>query len=280
MVLEVASSMTDCCSSNGATEAPVPLETGHMMINDVNIGYCRYGSGPNFLLCICGAVGCYAKDFPETLIRHFDPTLMTIVCIDPPGYGTSRPPDRKQEIMRCTKDSEFCVKLMQGLNLVPFTVCGWSEGARTAVDVAARGPTIAHKMILMAAGTRVNAMGANAFRGMRNTDQWLPTARAPYLKHYDEAFLRKQWADLCDVVVEVYEMMGGRFPCDHKLVQITQPSLIVNGGQDRFCADPKTNFLNVLKNARLETQFHGGHDFHIKYPKWFADKVQAFIKEK
>ena len=37
---------------------------------------------------------------------------------------------------------------------------------------------------------------------MRNTDQWMAQAREPYLKHYDEAFLKKQWADLCDVVVE------------------------------------------------------------------------------
>lgn len=36
--------------------------------------------------------------------------------------------------------------------------------------------------------------------GMRNTDQWLEQNKEPYLKFYDEAFLRKQWADLCDVV--------------------------------------------------------------------------------
>lgn len=46
---------------------------------------------------------------------------------------------------------------------------------------------------------------------MRNTDQWLPTARQPYLKHYDEAFLKKQWADLCDVVVESVFFYFGEF---------------------------------------------------------------------
>ncbi|GMT23021.1 hypothetical protein PFISCL1PPCAC_14318 [Pristionchus fissidentatus] len=260
-------------------DTPAPLETGHVEINGINIGYCRYGTGPNLILCICGAVGCYAKDFPETLLRHFDPSLVTLICIDPPGYGTSRPPDRKQEVMRSTKDSEFCVKLMQSLELVPFTVCGWSEGARTAVEVAARGgPSVVNRMILMAPATRINELAANAFKGMRNTDHWLASAKAPYLAHYDEAFLKKQWADVCDVVVEVFEMLGGRFPCDQRLGQITQPTLILTGGQDRFCTDPKTTLLKVLKNARVETQLHGNHDFHIKYPKWFAEKVQTFVK--
>ncbi|EPB68674.1 hypothetical protein ANCCEY_12226 [Ancylostoma ceylanicum] len=54
----------------------------------------------------------------------------------------------------------------------------------------------------------------------------------------------------------------------------------MNGGQDRFCADAKACFLSVLKNARLEVHAQGGHDFYVKYPKWFTDKVQTFIKEK
>jgi hypothetical protein len=35
---------------------------------------------------------------------------------------------------------------------------------------------------------------------MRNTDQWLPSAKEVYLQHYSEEFLKEQWAALCDVV--------------------------------------------------------------------------------
>ncbi|GMS79183.1 hypothetical protein PENTCL1PPCAC_1358, partial [Pristionchus entomophagus] len=258
---------------------PVPVEKGHLLINDVNIGYCRYGSGPNYLLCICGAVGCYAKDFPEALITRFDPDLMTVICIDPPGYGTSNSVPRKQEVLRATKDSVFCVRLMQELDLVPFTVCGWSEGSRTAQHVAGNGPAIVKKMILMAPFAQVKADAVNVFKGLRNTDQWLPAMKKPYLEHCSEEFLRKQWADNVDLVVEVYNMMGGRFPCADVLRKITQPSLIMIGGQDKFCNDPKEVFLKVLKNARLETQLHGSHDFHLQYQKWFVSKVQSFVLE-
>lgn len=85
---------------------------GHEIVKDVNIGYCKYGHGPKYILCICGAVGCYKKDWPVKVLSNFSPEEVTMVCIDPPGYGTSRPPDRKQEVQRCMKDSEYCLGLM------------------------------------------------------------------------------------------------------------------------------------------------------------------------
>ncbi|CAJ0963376.1 unnamed protein product, partial [Mesorhabditis belari] len=258
---------------------PTAVTEAFEKIQDLQIGYCRYGNGPNNMLFICGAVGCYKKDWPSSVLQQFDPALVTIICIDPPGYGTSRPPDRKQEVNRCMKDSVFCLELMNKLDLNPFTIVGWSEGARTAVHVAASGKQKVNRMILLAAGTKVDQRGAWAFRGMRDTDLWLPNARAPYLAHYSNDFLKKQWADLCDVVQEVFDMMGGRFTSDLVLSSIKCPSLIMTGGQDRFCTDPKVNFTPVLKNCRVETHLHGGHDFHIKYAKWFAEKVQNFIKE-
>uniref|UniRef100_A0A0K0DPH7 AB hydrolase-1 domain-containing protein n=1 Tax=Angiostrongylus cantonensis TaxID=6313 RepID=A0A0K0DPH7_ANGCA len=116
----------------------------------LHIGYSLYGSGPKFMLCICGAVGCYKKDWPLSLLEYFDQTLVTIVCIDPPGYGTSRPPDRAQE----------------KLGLTPFTVVGWSEGARTAIHVAGQGgETKVNKLILLAAASKVTKLGALAFFG-------------------------------------------------------------------------------------------------------------------
>uniref|UniRef100_A0A0M3IXC1 Alpha/beta hydrolase n=1 Tax=Ascaris lumbricoides TaxID=6252 RepID=A0A0M3IXC1_ASCLU len=43
--------------------------------------------------------GCYKKDYPDCVLSAFNPSVYTIVCIDPPGYGTSRPPDRLRFII-------------------------------------------------------------------------------------------------------------------------------------------------------------------------------------
>lgn len=52
---------------------------------------------------------------------------------------------------------------------------GWSEGARTAVHVAAKGKDKVNRMILLAGGTKVNHLGAMAFKGM-NRLSLLPTS--------------------------------------------------------------------------------------------------------
>uniref|UniRef100_A0A0N5B032 AB hydrolase-1 domain-containing protein n=1 Tax=Syphacia muris TaxID=451379 RepID=A0A0N5B032_9BILA len=238
-----ASIKSDKCGNKLA-----PIVESTTLINDIKIGYCTYGWGDMKMLFICGGVGCYKKDFPEPVLRAFDPSLYTIVCIDPPGYGTSRPPDRKQEVNRCMKDAVFCIKLMEYLHLTPFSVLGWSEGARTAVHVAGQGKQMVQSMILLAAGTRIDNRGAGIFRGMRNTDQWLPDALEVYLQYYSKEFVTKQWADLCDVV-QVYDLLGGRFPSDYVLPNLKLPSLVLTGGMDRFCSDPKY-FSSVLPNCK------------------------------
>lgn len=42
---------------------------------------------------------------------------------------------------------------------------GWSEGARTTVHVAAKGKEKVNRMIVMAGATKVNHLGAMAFKG-------------------------------------------------------------------------------------------------------------------
>ncbi len=62
------------------------------------------------------------------------------------------------------------------------------------------------------------------------------------------------------------------------LPQVKCPALIINGGADRFVMDPKL-MADKLANCRMEVHSMGSHDLHIKYPKWFAMKISAFVKE-
>uniref|UniRef100_A0AC35TLD9 AB hydrolase-1 domain-containing protein n=1 Tax=Rhabditophanes sp. KR3021 TaxID=114890 RepID=A0AC35TLD9_9BILA len=245
-------------------------------ILDCKIGYCTYGHGPINMLMICGGVGCYKKDWPEHVISEFDENLVTIVCIDPPGYGVSRPPERKASVTRCLKDAQYCLELMKQIKKTPFTVVGWSEGSRTAIHVGGQGNELVEKMVLIAGSTKVDQRGVVIFRGMKNTDQWLPNARESYLEHYSEDFLRKQWGDICDLVIEVYDMLGGVFLAHDVLPKLKCPVLLINGAHDKFIMDPKF-IMERVQDVRLITHAQANHDVHIKYPKWFVQTVCDFM---
>ena len=48
----------------------------------------------------------------------------------------------------------------------------------------------------------------------------------------------------------VHDFCGGRFPSDYVLPKLECKSLILNGGMDRFCGDPKKDFVPVLKHSK------------------------------
>ncbi|KAI6238452.1 putative alpha/beta hydrolase [Aphelenchoides fujianensis] len=256
-----------------------PIVEDRAQIDDVSIGYQRYGQGPEKFIFICGGVGSYKKDFPEQVLRAFDPNLFTIVCLDPPGYGTSQPPVRKQERNRCKMDAKYCIGLMKHLGLTPFSVLGWSEGGRASVHVAHQGgPQLVKRAVLIAATTRIDERTDRAFLNLRNTDGWMDEMKDPFLRHMDEDFLRVQWAAICDVVHEVYLNYGGRFPSDLLLGQLKVPVLVVSGGMDRFIMDQK-ELTRMIPNARQEVHAQGGHDFYVRAPRWLALKVTTFVNE-
>ncbi|KAI6193127.1 putative alpha/beta hydrolase [Aphelenchoides besseyi] len=255
-----------------------PIEEAMTLIDNQPIGYQRYGQGPENFLFICGGVGNYKKDFPEHVLRAFDPNLFTIVCIDPPGYGKSRPPERQQERDRCKKDAKFCLELMKTLNLTPFSVLGWSEGGRTSVHVANQGKSLVKRAVLIALTTRIEERIDQAFLNVRNTDGWVAEMKESFLAHMDEETLRTQWAAICDTVHNVFLNWNGRFPSDALLGQLKLPCLVISGAKDRFIMDQK-QLVRMLPNAREEVHSQGGHDFYIKVPRWLALKVTTFVQE-
>lgn len=51
-------------------------------------------------------------------------------------------------------------------------------------------------------------------------------------------------------IFRVYDLLGGRFPSDYVLPNLKIPALVMIGGMDRFCGDPKY-FESVIVNCRF-----------------------------
>ena len=61
----------------------------------------------------------------------------TLIGWDPPGFGSSRPPERSFDNCFAT-DAKLAVKLMVSLGFTKFSLLGWSDGGITALIAAAR----------------------------------------------------------------------------------------------------------------------------------------------
>lgn len=65
-----------------------------MNLSGQQINYVKVGQGPHTLLCFPGALGTIWSDF-KPQIEGLDRNKFTVVAWDPPGYGGSRPPNKK-----------------------------------------------------------------------------------------------------------------------------------------------------------------------------------------
>ena len=72
-------------------------ESGFVEANGTKVWFEKIGNGPNVVLLIPGPIGTARTDFEE-LIDHEDELdfdKFTVIAVDPPGHGKSRPPQRK-----------------------------------------------------------------------------------------------------------------------------------------------------------------------------------------
>lgn len=79
-----------------------------MTLNDGKlINYLKVGDGDKVLLLCPGAIGTIWSDF-KPQIESLDRKRFTIVAWDPPGYGKSRPPNRKFTTKFYEEDADAC----------------------------------------------------------------------------------------------------------------------------------------------------------------------------
>jgi pimeloyl-ACP methyl ester carboxylesterase len=110
--------------------------SGKMSVNGVDLFYRRNGDAGLPLLCLPGSLGTADTDFAPQLSDLAD--SMQVVSFDPRGYGQSRPPERDFPIDFYERDGDDGAALMAALGHEKYAVMGWSDGAISAVMLAAR----------------------------------------------------------------------------------------------------------------------------------------------
>lgn len=79
------------------------------------MNYLKVGNGDNAVLCFPGALGTIWSDFRPQIESESGlcQQQFSVVAWDPPGYGASRPPNRKFDLKFYETDADYAHDLMQ-----------------------------------------------------------------------------------------------------------------------------------------------------------------------
>lgn len=97
----------------------IPDDSGSVELLGFPIHWERYGSGPQIVLLIPGALGTAKSDFYQQLRGPlaFDLNRYTFIAVELPGWGQSRPPKRPYGIDVYDTDVKCCLQLMEVTNV-------------------------------------------------------------------------------------------------------------------------------------------------------------------
>ncbi|CAG2118604.1 unnamed protein product, partial [Medioppia subpectinata] len=147
----------------------------------------KFGSGPKPILLIPGAIGTGRSDYEEQLegADELDYDKFTLIAVELPGWGRSRPPVRKYGTGVYDNDAECLHKLMQELNYNKYSIIGWSDGANVALRMATKYRQSVESLILVSVYTYVTNDSLKALTSSQSVDNWSKQKLNSYLQSYD-----------------------------------------------------------------------------------------------
>ncbi|CAG2108450.1 unnamed protein product [Medioppia subpectinata] len=247
------------------------MTSGTFTINGYPIGYDRYGTGPSPVLMIPGAIGTGKTDFYEQLEGddQLDQHKFTIIAVDPPGWGRSRPPARKYDQNLYDNDVECYYELMKHLGFEKFHVIGWSDGAIAGVWMACKYPGVVTRMAVHGILCTLYPQTIYVLKSTRNVEGWPKERLDNCLRSYEsKEDIQKLW----DRHLKFVDYFNSYFPQDtniSKYLKVNCPILVMHGDRDPISTiEHPEYFVKHIKSARLHRFPAGNHDLHSRYDRY------------
>ncbi|CAG2109202.1 unnamed protein product, partial [Medioppia subpectinata] len=200
-------------------------------VNGWTVWYERFGSGPKPVLLLSGAIGTGRTDFMPQLEGEYalDFEKFTIIAVEAPGWGRSRPPVRKYGINTYNNDAQCFHAVMGCLGYERYSIIGWSDGAKVALLMAVQYSQCVESMVLTAISTYVSDSCLKFFKSAQNIECWGEEKVNAYLKCYET---KTEIQNLWNRFVRFAEFYNQYFPEDmyknrYHLIQF--PVLVLHG---------------------------------------------------
>jgi len=243
-----------------------------LSVNDTNIHVVTSGDQGPALLCMPGAMGTAQTDFAPQLRDLSD--AFQVVSLDPRGYGQSRPPRRTFPIDFYQRDADDAAALMEELGHKKYHVMGWSDGAISAVHLAASQPQAIEKLVIFGGNAYMNKDDVEAFEATRDTSKWSKRMRETHLPVYGDD-LQPMWSEAVDAWIAIVNDRGGDV-CMEQAKGLKCPTFVLHGAKDPIClAEHPEWFVKNIPDARLHILEEGKHNLHLR----FADEVNALVRD-
>lgn len=231
-------------------------------------------SGPP-ILCMPGALGTALTDFKPQLDGLCDE--FQVVSHDPRGYGQSQPPIREFPSNFYHVDADDAAGVMQALGHDRFSVIGWSDGANSAVLLAAKYPERVEKLVLVAGNAYNTEADITSFEKTRDVvSSFSPRMLATLRPVYGDQ-LQPMWSGFLDAMIAIAKSPEGDI-CRSQAKQLTCPVLIVHGAKDPLVRrEHPEYFQSVIPNCALYVFDEGKHNPHLRFAAEFNQLVADFF---
>ena len=231
---------------------------------------------PSFL-CIPGALGTAQIHFlPQLEYFGREGSGFTVVCMDPLGYGASRPPKCDFYLKMDALDG---YALMQALSFEKFSIFGCCNGGVSAIILAALHPESVQKLVIWGSTAYVTKDDIEIWERTRDNSYWNQQIRAELQNIYTDSF-ESLWFRYVDTVKDIYEKRkdGDLYMCMEEVKRVQCPTLIVHGAKDRLCPQFHADYLKEnIRGSEMVVMEEGTHALQFKCAQEFNKLTERFL---
>jgi valacyclovir hydrolase len=249
-----------------------PLATG------IDMAYLDCGEGPPVVVL---------HGFTGTGLTHFHDLIEAlsasyrVIAPDLRGYGRSQPPLRDFAPYFYQRDADDVAALIGTLECGPAHLLGFSDGAESALLLAATRPDLVHSVIAWGVSGVISKAMVESVESWLTPDGWASThpdwAAEIAAQHGPDQVeaMPQGWARAAQAIYAA----GGNI-CMVEAANIQCPVLLVNGASEVNNTPQDVLALSArIPNARLRFIEDAGHAVHWDQPEKMAVLVCRFLQD-
>jgi pimeloyl-ACP methyl ester carboxylesterase len=251
--------------ADGAAPLPVADDQGYIERNGARIWYATYGSGAPVILLHggLGHGGNWGYQVPALVGSGY-----RAVLIDSRGHGRST---RDAQAFSYELMASDVLAVMDALHLEKASLVGWSDGACTALILAAKTPARIAGVFFF--GCNMDPSGVKPFEATATVNRCL----ARHAKDYAHlSATPEHFKDFVDAVTRMQQTQPNYSAKD--LAQISVSVVIVQSEHDEFIKQEHAEYLaRSIPNAELVVLNGVSHFAPLQRPEQFNSAMLAFL---